>query len=243
LIGVSMTGIASGRALELNMSEAAKIVVDVNARIADLIGIKKAARTTTVKPEGTTSLVLGSSSGIHAWHNDYYIRRMRINKNEPMYAYLARTVPELIVDDMFQPLTTAIIEVPQKAPDGAITRHETAIDLLTRVSKVWKEWVKVGHRRGSNVNNVSTTVTIKDGEWKQVGEWMWEHRDQYTALSCLPYDGGTYLQAPFEDSTAEEFIERSKFLSSIDLSQILETEDNTNLQQEVACGGGACEIV
>ena len=126
LIGVSMTGIASGRVLDedIDLAAAANVVKDENARVAQAIGINKAARTTCVKPAGTTSLTLGTSSGIHAWHNDYYIRRIRVGKNESIYSYLSTSHPELIEDDYFRPHDTAIISVPQKAPDGAILRTE-----------------------------------------------------------------------------------------------------------------------
>jgi ribonucleoside-triphosphate reductase len=147
LIGVSMTGIASGTVLDLDLEMAATVVKEENARVAALLGINSAARCTTVKPEGTTSLVVGSSSGIHAWHNDYYIRTVRVGKNEPIYTYLAINHPELLEDDFFKPTLQAVISVPQKAPQGAITRHESALELLERVSDVWKRWVKTGHRK------------------------------------------------------------------------------------------------
>ena len=166
-----------------------------------LIGTNPAARCTVIKPEGTASLVLGTSSGIHAWHNDFYIRRIRVGKNESIYAHLLANHPELVTDEYFKPTIQAVIEVPQHAPEGAITRQESALDLLERVSKVWKEWVKTGHRKGANKNNVSVTVSIKDGEWKEVGQWMWENKDNFTALSVLPYADHSYTQAPFEDIT------------------------------------------
>jgi ribonucleoside-triphosphate reductase len=244
LIGVSMTGIASGRVLSLDLDSAAKIVKSENSRVAKLIGINPAARCTTVKPEGTSSLVLGSSSGIHAWHSDYYMRRIRVGKNEPIYHYLVQTHPELLEDEYFRPHQQAIIKVPIKAPEGAITRHESALDLLDRVSHVWKHWVKPGHRKGSNVNNVSTTVTIKPDEWNEVGEWMWEHRDEYTALSVLPFDNGSYIQAPFTDISKEEYEEAFKLLSAIDLTQIIEDIDGTSLQSEIACSGPTgCTVI
>ncbi len=165
LIGVSMTGIASGTVLNLDMKEAANVVKEENARVAEVIGTNKAARTTTVKPEGTSSLVLGTSSGIHAWHNDFYVRRVRVGKNESIYQYLVDNHPEIVEDEFFKPKQQAVISVPQKAPKGAITRQESALDLLARTSKVWKEWVKAGHRKGENKNNVSVTVTIKPDEW------------------------------------------------------------------------------
>jgi ribonucleoside-diphosphate reductase alpha chain len=243
LIGVGMTGIASGAVLTLDMKQAANIVKEENARVAELIGIKKAARTSTVKPSGTTSLVLGTSSGIHAWHNDYYIRRIRVGKNESIYTYLLINHPELLEDDFFRPTQQAIITIPQRAPEGAITRQESALDLLTRVSKVWKEWVKTGHRSGANKNNVSVTVTIKPNEWEEVGEWMWTNKEHFTALSVLPYDGGSYIQAPFTDCTKEEYDQLVNNLHNIDLSQVVELEDVTDLSGEIACGGGGCEVV
>lgn len=243
LIGVSMTGIASGPVLNLNLKEASNIVKEENQRVATLIGTNPAARTTTVKPEGTSSLVLGTSSGIHAWHNDYYIRRVRVGKNESIYTYLNINHPELLEDEYFKPHLQAVISVPQKAPAGAITRQESALDLLNRTSKVWKEWVKTGHRKGANKNNVSVTVSIKDGEWEEVGNWMWDNRDNFTALSVLPYDGGSYIQAPFEDITEEKYNELISNLHSINLDDVVELVDDTNLQGEAACAAGACEII
>ncbi len=243
LIGVSMTGIASGPVLNLNLKEASNIVKEENQRVATLIGTNPAARTTTVKPEGTSSLVLGTSSGIHAWHNDYYIRRVRVGKNESIYTYLNINHPELLEDEYFKPHLQAVISVPQKAPAGAITRQESALDLLNRTSKVWKEWVKTGHRKGANKNNVSVTVSIKDGEWEEVGNWMWDNRDNFTALSVLPYDGGSYIQAPFEDITEEKYNELISNLHSINLDDVVELVDDTNLQGEAACAAGACEVI
>lgn len=243
LIGVGMTGIASGAVLKLDMKEAANVVKAENERVAGMIGINKAARTTTVKPSGTSSLVLGSSSGIHAWHNEHYIRRIRVGKNESIYTYLLINHPELVEDEYFKPNQQAVISVPQKAPDGAVTRQETALDLLARVSKVWKEWVKPGHRKGENKNNVSVTVTIKPNEWQEVGEWMWVNKENFTALSVLPHSEHTYIQAPFEDITPEHYEELIGHLHNIDLSQVVELDDTTDLSGEIACGGGGCEVV
>jgi len=244
LIGVSMTGIAAGNVLSFDLTAAANVVKEENARVAGMIGINVAARTTCIKPEGTTSLVVGSSSGIHAWHNDFYIRRMRLGKNEPIYTYLAKNHPELLEDDYFKPHSQAIVSVPIKAPNDAITREESALDLLSRVSKVWKEWIEPGHRKGANVNNVSATVTLKPNEWVDVGEWMWEHRNEYTALSVLPYDNGTYVQPPFEDIEGHEYHRLSKHLHTVDLTNVVEQDDNTNLTESIACSGAnGCETV
>ena len=241
LIGVSMTGIASGGVLKLNMSEASLEVNKMNRQVAMQIGINKAARTTCVKPAGTTSLTLGTSSGIHAWHNEFYLRRVRVGKNEAIYHYLAQNLPELIEDDKFIS-NTAVISIPQKAPSGAITRHESAFDLLERVKKVSDEWVRGGHQKGSNGHNVSATISIKDDEWDSVGEWMWSNKEFYNGLSVLPYDGGTYVQAPFEDCDEETYERMLQLVKNVDLDLVIETEDETDLSGEIACGGGSCEI-
>lgn len=243
LIGVGMTGIGSGAAQKLNLKEAAEVVKQENDRVAKLLGINSAARCTTIKPSGTSSLTLGTSSGIHAWHNDYYLRRIRVGKNESIYAHLLINHPELVEDDYFRPHDTAIISVPQKAPEGSILRHESALDLLERVKHFYQNWIKPGHRTGSNTHNISATVSIKAEEWEEVGKWMWENRKFYNGLSVLPYDGGTYIQAPFEDCTEEVYNEKMKSLHKVDLSQVIEFVDNTNLAGEVACAGGACEVV
>jgi len=243
LIGVSMTGIASAAVLEYDMKEAAKIVKKENARVAELIGINKAARTTTVKPAGTTSLTLGTSSGIHAWHNDYYIRRIRVGKNESIYKYLVENHPELIEDEYFRPHDTAVISIPQKAPAGAIMRTESPFQLLERVKRVAQEWIRPGHRSGNNTHNVSATISLREHEWDPAGEWMWSEREHYNGLSVLPYDGGTYTQAPFEDITEERYHEMMKSLTDIDLTKVIEEEDMTDLKGELACAGGSCEIV
>ena len=242
LIGVSMTGIASGAVLELDMKEAANCVKEENARVAELLGINPAARTTCVKPAGTTSLTLGTSSGIHAWHNDYYIRRIRVGKNEPIYGYLSQNHPELIEDEYFSPHTTAVISIPQKAPEGSILRTESALQLLKRVKLVTDEWVKPGFRKGQNTHNISATVSIKDAEWVDVGEWMWDNRNSYNGLSVLPFSDHTYKQAPFEDCSKETYEALMGSLTNIDLTKVKEEEDNTDLKGEVACAGGACEV-
>ena len=243
LIGVGMTGIGSGVVLGYDMKKAAKAVKEENERVAQLIGINKSARTTTVKPSGTSSLVLGTSSGIHAWHNDYYLRRIRVGKNESIYSYLAVNHPELIEDEFFRPHDTAVIGIPQRAPEGAIIRHESVFQMLERVKKVSQEWIRPGHRNGQNTHNVSATVSIKEDEWDLVGDWMWNNRDFYNGLSVLPYNGGTYTQAPFEDCTKEDFERLVKTLSDVDLTKVIELQDNTDLRGEAACAGGACEIV
>lgn len=243
LLGIGMTGIASGAVFKLNMKEAAKVAVEENARVAAVLGINKAARVTTVKPSGTTSLVLGTSSGIHAWHDDFYLRRIRLGKNEALYTYLSMYHPEMLEDDFFKPTLQSIVSVPQRAPEGSITRKESAMDLLERIKTINKNWIKPGHRKGTNMHNVSATVTIKNDEWSAVREWLYENKEYFTALSFLPEDLGTYKQAPFETITEEQFNEAVKSLNQVDLSKVIEMSDNTALMESVACAGGACEVV
>ncbi len=242
LIGVSLSGIASGGVLDLDMTEAAKEVLKENERVAKLLGINVASRTTTVKPDGHSALLLGGSSGIHSWFSPYYIRRMRVMKNEPLYLYLKKEIPELVEDERFHPATQAVISIPIKAPEGAITRTETALQMLNRIAKVYKHWITPGYRKGDNNNNCSATVTIKPHEWERVESWLWENRDNYTAITVLPYDGGNYVQAPFEEITEEKYNELIKYVKQIDLTKIKENEDNTKLAKEIACSGGSCEI-
>jgi ribonucleoside-diphosphate reductase alpha chain len=243
LIGVGQTGIGSGTLESLDLEEAAACAVAMNVQTAESIGINPAARVTTVKPSGTSSMVLGSSSGIHAWHNDYYIRRMRIGKDEALYKYLAINNPDLVADEFFRPDTMAVIEIPQKAPEGSILRTESFMDLLERVKRFNLEWVAPGHISGPNKNNVSCTISLKADEWKECGAWMWTNRDTYNGISVLPYDGGTYVQAPFEDITKEEFNKLIGSLTDVDLASIIEESDDTDLKGEAACAGGVCSIV
>lgn len=243
LLGIGMTGIAAGEVFKYDLTEAARLAVDENGRLAEIIGINKAARVTTVKPSGTTSLVLGTSSGIHAWHDKFYLRRMRIGKNEALYTYLQIYHPELIEDEYFDPAKTAVISVPQRAPIDAILRpEESALDLLERIKKFNKEWIAPGHRKGANMHNVSATVNIKEYEWEQVGEWLYSNKEYFTALSFLPEDLGSYKQTPFETISEEKYWELSKSLNNLDLTKVIEISDNTNLMGELACAGGACEI-
>lgn len=242
LVGVGMTGIGSGAVLGLNLEEAAEEVKKENARVAGILGINCAARTTTIKPSGTSSLVLGTSSGVHAYHNTHYIRRMRMGKDEAIYKYLSKEAPQLVEDEFFRPDTQAVVGVVQEAPEGSIVRTESYVDLLERVKKFNLEWVKKGHRTGANTHNVSCTISLKVDEWAPCGDWMWHNRHNYNGISVLPYDGGTYPQMPFEDITKDKYDELVSLVTSIDLTSVTEDEDNTDLTGEAACAGGQCEV-
>lgn len=243
LLGIGMTGIASGAVLKLDLAEATGVATVANEWFAEKIGINRAARITCVKPSGTSSLVLGTSSGVHAWHDEYYIRRIRVGKNEAMYTYLSLYHPELLEDDVMKPQSQAVISIPVAAPKGAITRSsETALSFLERVKYLHQNWIQPGHNFGNNTHNVSATVTIKQDEWAEVGEWLWENQNFYNGLSFLPEDLGSYQQTPFETIDEATYLELSKNLHAINVANIVEIGDNTNLSENLACSGGNCEI-
>jgi len=247
LLGVSMTGIASGAIDALDAAEAADAAVEANLEMADLLGIAPAARVTAIKPEGTASLVAGTSSGIHAWHDKFYIRRMRYNKSEPIAKYLISkfgiTEGGIVEQDVFNK-NQIVVAIPQAAPEGAATREEGAMAILERVKRYHKEWIKPGNTYGGMPNNISATINIQDDEWHQVKYWMWVNRHEYNGLSLLPYSDHTYQQAPFESCSEETFnamrLEIAR--AGINLKEIDELEDHTDLSGEVACAGGACEL-
>jgi len=244
LLGVSMTGIASGVVETLSMEEATKHVLMTNKIIAKMIGINEAARSTCVKPAGTTSLVLGTSSGIHAWHGEYYIRRMRAGKDEALAQYMMKAAPELVEQDVTNE-KQVVLSFPQKAPEGATVRTESMLSLLERVKNVSMNWVAKGHRKGTNQHNVSCTISVKEDEWDELGTWMWANREHYNGISVLPYFGAAaYPQLPFEDITKEKYEELLPFLKAIDISQVYESNGkDVNLASEIACGGAGCEIL
>ena len=243
LLGVGMTGIGSGRVQQFDLEATSKLAVETNKYYATEIGVNPAARITTVKPSGTTSCVLGTSSGVHAWHNDYYVRRIRVGKNEAIYTYLTLHHPELVHDDFFKPETQAVISIPQRAPNDGILRHETSLELLERVKDIYNRWIVPGHREGNNTHNVSCTVSVREEEWEEVGKWMWQNREYYNGIAVLPYFGGSYKQAPFEDIDEETFEGMFIKLKEVDLSNVVEVIDNTNLTGELACAGASCEII
>lgn len=257
LLGIGMTGIGSGEILKYNLEIAANTAKVMNSMITGITGISEAARLTCIKPSGTTSLVLGTASGIHAWHAPYYLRTMRFNKNEDIAAYLMVNHPELCEDDVLRPKDTVCVRIPVKAPEGSIYRTETALDTLERVKKFSIEWIKEGHLNGANTHNVSATISIdksrtyeevnEDGfhlidEWEKVGDWMWTNREVYNGLSVLPYFGGSYLQAPFEDITEQEYNKRISAIHSVDLRNVTELDDSVDFGAIAACAGGQCSL-
>ncbi|MNL05347.1 Adenosylcobalamin-dependent ribonucleoside-triphosphate reductase [compost metagenome] len=243
LLGVSMTGIASRTVTELDMKEAASVAKKTNEEVSGAIGIGVADRITTVKPAGTTSLVLGCSSGIHAWHSDYYIRRMRAGKDEELAQYMMRVAPALVEQDVMVP-HQVVLSFPQKAPDGACVRTESIFNLLERVKHVSQEWVDTGHSKGDNRHNVSCTISVRDNEWEELTNWMWINREHYNGISVLPYHGAeAYPQLPFSDCTKEEYEALLPHLESINIDEVFEKDGKAiNLTAELACAGNFCEL-
>jgi ribonucleoside-diphosphate reductase alpha chain len=166
---------------------------------------------------------------------------MRFEKSEPIAQYLMEHNPAMIEQDKAKP-TGVILVLPQKSPDRSIYRTEDVFDLLERVKYFSTEWVRNGHIHGSNTHNVSCTISVKPDEWKKVGAWMWANRDFYNGIAVLPYDGGQYIQAPFEDCTKEKYETLMKALKKVDLTKIVETDDNTVIGDTIACAGNSCEI-
>jgi ribonucleoside-triphosphate reductase len=244
LLGVSFTGIADANGFvnkEL-LKKASALALEINEKYAAKLGINKAARIGTVKPEGSASCVLSSSSGIHARHSEYYIRRVRMNKNDPLANYLMNIVPDLVEEDQFSN-TGVVISIPQQSVPNALTRkNETAISLMNRALWYRKNWIEPTHNDGVNHHNVSVTISVKENEWDDLQDAMWENRNKYNGISLLPFDGGTYVQAPFEETTKEHYEEMSKLVKEIDLKKITEESDNTSRVEQLACAGGLCLV-
>lgn len=244
LLGVSFTGIADAMTItDEQLQKTAQLVLDVNEKYAKKLGINIAARATCVKPEGTMSCVVGSASGIHARYDEYYLRRVRMNKTDALAKYLSSVIPDLVEDDLFSP-SGVVVTVPQESPKGSIIRsQETAETLLNRIMKYNKNWVNFGHRTGANKHNVSSTISYKPEEVDLLRTRLWEDREHYTGISLLPYDNGTYKQAPFESCDKETFDKFNNLIKKVNLSEVIEFEDNTKRIEQLACSGGVCEIL
>lgn len=244
LIGVSMTGIAAhtfGEKFRFDLKTAAVVVANENIRVAKMIGINPSPRCTTIKPAGSTSIIFGTSSGIHSYHSPYYIRRVRIMKNEELYKFLTKKFPACIEVSDFMNDNMGVIKFPMNAPDGAILRSESVFDIMTRIKHFSVEWIKNG-QMGTCVdaNSVSATISIKNDEWNKVGEWMWDNRDHYNGLSILPFDNHDYKQAPFTSCSYEEYCKLCCEWDGFEIENV--TKKDINFENEPACAGGKCEI-
>jgi len=246
LLGVSMTGImdnliTSGQYhtgyLEQMLEHLRSIAVEVNKQVAELLGIKPSAAITCVKPSGTVSQLCDTASGIHARHNSHYIRTVRIDKKDPVYALLKHQgIP--IEDDVMRPDSTAVVSFPQVAPQGCVTRNDmTALEQLELWLIYQRNWCE---------HKPSVTITVKEDEWVSVGAWVYEHFDEVSGISFLPHSDHTYQQAPYQDMTEESLNQWIKDNPSpiIDWSMLpmFEKEDETVSSQTLACVSGHCEI-
>ena len=248
LLGVSMTGIASGKILKYDLKRAAGVVLDENHRIAQKIGINDAARTTLIKPEGSTPHVMKiQGAGIHAVHGHFTLKSFRIKKQNPIYNFLVEKLPSQFIEDEFKNEEEgAVLYVPIKADMNGqgIYRDEPMPNFLNRLKHFSENWIKPGHRSGANSHNVSATVSVKDGDWKKLTQWMWDNRYVYNGISCLPMSTGNYKQAPFQDITEQKYNELIKeFPEHLDLTEIKEEFNTTDHTTEsLACSAGGCVL-
>lgn len=238
LLGVSLTGIMDAKITNSPDPKMLERLRDVsrttNEEYAKQFDIQPSASITCVKPSGTVSQLVDSASGIHARHNNFYIRRIRMDKKDPIYDYL-KSMGVSVEDEVFRPDSTAVFSFPMKAPKNAILRNDkTAIEQL----EIW-----LIYQRHWCEHKPSVTISVKDDEWPEVGSWVWKHFDEISGVSFLPYSNHTYQQAPYEDCSEEEYKEQlAKTPSRIDWADFLEQEDNTTGQQTLACTAGACEL-
>ncbi len=253
LLGVSICGILDNPEVFLNariLERGAEICRATNAVVADGIGIRRAARVTCVKPEGTASLLLETGSGIHPHHAKRYFRRVQANRAEPVYRFFREKNPHMTEPSVYQPDTDDVITFPVQAPETAILRDEVgAVQFLEYVKFVQKHWVQAGraHEEYSPLlhHNVSNTCTVRPEEWAEVAKFIWENREYFTGVSLLPFSGDKiYPQAPREEVVSDEDIAKWNRLvyHPVDYTELKEKSDETKLKEIVACAGGACEI-
>lgn len=241
LLGVSLTGILDNKWMgevcdetRRNLEHLRQIAVDTNLQFSSALGISQSAAITCVKPSGTVSQLVDSASGIHARHSSYYIRRVRGDKKDPLTKFLADSgVPT--EDCVMRPDSTAVFSFPMKAPDNARTRdHLTAIEHLELWMMYQRHWCE---------HKPSVTISVKEDEWMDVGAWVWRNFDEISGISFLPWDGGSYRQAPYEECSKEQYEELlAKMPTAIAWDNLKEEDDNVEGAQTLACVSGHCEI-
>lgn len=247
LLGVSITGIADNWALfsDANvLRDGAAIARVTNLEWAKKLGINPAARIGCVKPEGTNSALLQTSSGIHAAHSEFYLRRIRVGKETPLGQYLGANLPEEIVPQCVYNPSDYAVTIPMKSQEGSIVRDdETPIELLERAKHVNTNWIRPSHRTGANYHNVSLTCSYKPEHENEVLRWMIDNREFYNGISLLPHNDSAYKQTPFEAVDEQTYSKYQDLIGSftIDFSKIVEVEPDSPLMT-LSCAGGACEI-
>jgi ribonucleoside-diphosphate reductase alpha chain len=238
LLGVSLTGIMDAKItskpdpkfLEEMRDHARK----TNHKYADKLDIPRSTSITCVKPSGTVSQLVDSASGIHARHAEHYIRTIRMDKKDPIYEFLKDRGVQ-VEDEQYRPDSTAVFSFPMKAPKGAVTRNDmTAIEQMENWLVYQRHWCE---------HKPSVTISVRDDEWMDVGAWVWKYFDEISGISFLPHSDHTYVQAPYQDATKEEYNELlKKTPKTIDWTAFIEEDDNTEGSQTLACTGGSCEI-
>lgn len=253
LLGVSICGIMDSPKVLLDpptLQRGAQMVVETNARLATQLGIRAAARTTCVKPEGTTSLLLNTGSGIHPRHARRYFRRVQANRMDPVFQLFKRINPHLCEASAYGSRTDDVITFAVEAPADAMLREQIgAVKFLELVRLVQENWVLPGTSHAAYspglAHNVSNTVTVRPEEWTDVAEFIWRHREHLTGVALLPATGDkAYAQPPFEAVQTAADIQRWNLLSytPVPYVELVEREDGTKLSQVSACAGGQCEL-
>ncbi len=253
LLGVSICGFMDNPELLFDpvvLERGARLCRAANQLVAETIGIRPAVRVTCVKPEGTASLLLGAASGIHPHHARHYFRRVQANRRDPVYSHFRHANPHMTETSVYRPDTDDVITFPVEAPSGAILRDDLgAVEFLQFVQLVQQHWVLTGEapetRSPGLHHNVSNTCTVKPEEWNAVAEFIWQHREHFTGVSLLGYDGDKrYPQAPRESVVTDDDAARWNRLaySSVDYAGLREATDETALKDVSACAGGKCEL-
>jgi ribonucleoside-diphosphate reductase alpha chain len=254
LLGVSICGFMDNPTVLFDpeiLTKGAKLCRATNKVMAELIGIRPAAKITTTKPEGTASLLLNAASGIHPHHSRCYFRRVQANRREPVYAFFKQANPQMTEVSVYNPDTDDVINFPTEAPKGAILRKDlNAVQFLELVKLVQQYWVIPGgdlmSRSPDLHHNVSNTCTVRPDEWDEVASFIWTNRRFFTGISLLQDAGDkVYAQAPREEVTTEADIAKWNSLrpARVDYTEMREASDETELKETVACAGGACEII
>lgn len=254
LLGIGMTGMMDSPAIALNpeyQRDVAARIVEWNVEFAEMIGIRSAARTTTVKPSGTTSLELGCvGSGHHAHHARRYLRRVTANELEPVFQHFKSVNQHMCVR---KPNGDWVIEFPVEAPDGAIIKADLgAVQFMEMVKSTQLNWVVPGTARPESspgyVHNVSNTVQVKPEEWEAVAEYLWSNREHFSGVTLISATSDKdYSFAPNEEIVTEaDEVRWNQLLThykAVDYAALIEEEDTTDVSQEPACAGGSCEVV
>ena len=246
LLGVSMTcqlghrvlsGQEGSQKLEHWLDQLREYAVKVNKSEASRVGITQSVAVTCVKPEGTSSQLVGAASGMHTWHNDHYIRTVRGDKKDPLTSFLIDAgIP--VEDEIHSPQSTAVFSFPIKAPEGALTRKDlSAIDHLNLWLSYQQYWCE---------HKPSVTISVRDSEWMAVGAWVFKHFDELSGVSFLPYSEHIYKQAPYQDITEAQYnalVEKMPTDIRWEELSFYEDGDQTTGSQELACAAGACDVV